>query len=740
MAGYPVLPEGIAYGGDYNPEQWPEEVWREDVRLMREAGVNLVSLGIFTWSQLEPAEGVHDFGKLDRIIDLLDGAGVKVDLATPTSSPPAWFRTAYPASRLVDREGHVIAGGSRHSFCPSSPEYAAASERIAGRLAARYAAHPAVVMWHVHNEYGWANARCYCETSAAAFREWLRERHGDVAALNAAWGTTFWGLTYGSFEEVEPPRLGPAGQLTALQLDYARFSVDAHIANFRRERDAVRRFGALPVTTNFMIPNCEPMDYWRWAGEVDVVSNDHYLDAGRADGHIELAMAADLTRSVAGGRPWMLMEHSTGAVNWQPRNLAKRPGEMRRNSLAHVARGSDSVLFFQWRASRHGAEKFHSAMLPHAGTDSGLWRDVVALGAELRGLAGVRGSRVEAEVALVWDWESYWALELEWRPSVDLRFRERVEAFYEALWREHVTVDFVHPSADLSAYRLVVAPSSYLLTEASGKNLRRYVEAGGHLVVSYFSGIVDENDTIHPGAHPGALRDVLGLSVEEFHPLPENGTVGVAAAGEGGDGDSGDGVEGRTNIRTNIRMNGRIWSERIRLAGARAVGVFTCGPDAGHPAVTRHELGAGTAWYVATALDPAPDPIPDPIPDAALDPASDPIPGAAPGSASVPIPGPAFDPALIPVPGAASASGEDGDLRVLLRAVLDRAGVSRPRGLPDTLERVRRGRHLFLLNHGDRPVTVPEVNGTGLLDGVRHTGSATVPAGGVVVVELAGNT
>ncbi|GAA3014702.1 hypothetical protein GCM10017559_42510 [Streptosporangium longisporum] len=486
MAGYPVLPEGIAYGGDYNPEQWPEEVWREDVRLMREAGVNLVSLGIFTWSQLEPAEGVHDFGKLDRIIDLLDGAGVKVDLATPTSSPPAWFRTAYPASRLVDREGHVIAGGSRHSFCPSSPEYAAASERIAGRLAARYAAHPAVVMWHVHNEYGWANARCYCETSAAAFREWLRERHGDVAALNAAWGTTFWGLTYGSFEEVEPPRLGPAGQLTALQLDYARFSVDAHIANFRRERDAVRRFGALPVTTNFMIPNCEPMDYWRWAGEVDVVSNDHYLDAGRADGHIELAMAADLTRSVAGGRPWMLMEHSTGAVNWQPRNLAKRPGEMRRNSLAHVARGSDSVLFFQWRASRHGAEKFHSAMLPHAGTDSGLWRDVVALGAELRGLAGVRGSRVEAEVALVWDWESYWALELEWRPSVDLRFRERVEAFYEALWREHVTVDFVHPSADLSAYRLVVAPSSYLLTEASGKKpapLRRGRRSPGRLVL-----------------------------------------------------------------------------------------------------------------------------------------------------------------------------------------------------------------------------------------------------------------
>ncbi|MEU4541420.1 beta-galactosidase [Streptosporangium sp. NPDC023825] len=676
MPGYPALPGGIAYGGDYNPEQWPEEVWREDVRLMREAGVNLVSLGMFNWSLLEPAEGVYDFGRLDRIVDLLDSAGVMIDLATPTSSPPTWFRTAHPGARLVDREGRVIAGGSRHSFCPSSPEYAAASERIAERLAARYAGHPAVAMWHVHNEYGWANARCYCETSAEAFRDWLRERHGDVAALNAAWGTTFWGLTYGSFEEVEPPRIAPAGQLTALQLDYARFSVEAHIANFRRERDAIRRFGDLPVTTNFMIPNCEPMDYWRWAGEVDVVSNDHYLDAGRADNHIELAMAADLTRSVAGGRPWMLMEHSTGAVNWQPRNLAKRPGEMRRNSLAHVARGSDSVLFFQWRASRHGAEKFHSAMLPHAGTGSGLWRDVVALGADLRGLAGVRGSRVEAEVALVWDWESYWALELEWRPSVDLRFRERVEAYYEALWREHVTTDFAHPAADLSAYRMVVVPSSYLLTEAAGKNLRRYVEAGGHLVVSCFSGIVDENDAIHPGAHPGALRDVLGLSVEEFHPLPESGTVPV---GDGG-------------------LTGRIWSERIRLAGARAVHAFTGGPDAGHPAVTRHELGAGTAWYVATALDPAPDPSPR---------------------------------------SEAPADGTGTDLRAVLRAVLDLAGVSRPRGLPDTLELVRRGRHLFLLNHGDEPVTVPGVSGTGVFDGAAHTGSATVPAGGVTVVELA---
>ncbi|MEV7805751.1 beta-galactosidase [Microbispora sp. NPDC088329] len=668
MPGYPVLPEGLAYGGDYNPEQWPEEVWREDVRLMREAGVNLVTVGVFNWGLIEPREGEYDFSRLDRILDLLHSAGVHADLATPTSSPPMWFRRGYPGSRLVDREGHVLGGGSRHSFCPSSPDYAAASERIVAALAARYAGHPALAMWHVHNEYGWANAHCYCPASAEAFRAWLRDMYGDVGALNAAWGTTFWGLTYGSFEEVEPPVAAPVGVLTGLQLDFMRFSVDAHIACFRRERETIRRFSDLPVTTNFMIPNCKPMDYWRWAAEVDVVANDHYLDSARAEPHIELAMAADLTRSVAGGRPWMLMEHSTGAVNWQPRNLAKRPGEMRRNTLAHVARGSDSAMFFQWRASRYGAEKFHSAMVPHAGTDSRIWRDVVALGADLRRLAEVRGARVTADVAVVWDWESYWALELEWRPSADLRFRERIEAYYEALWREHVTVDFVHPSADLSPYRLVVAPSSYLLGEAPAKNLHRYVEAGGHLLVSYFSGIVDENDTIHPGPYPGALREVLGVAVEEFHPLRERETVVL------GPSESSESPEGVTGV------TGRIWSERVRLAGARAVREFADGPDAGHPAVTRHDLGAGTAWYVSTALD------------------------AEPG------------------------------LRTLLTEVLDHAGVDRPRGLPDTLELVRRGDHLFLINHADAPVTVPGVTGTGVLDGAAYDGPATVPAGGVVVV------
>jgi beta-galactosidase len=532
-----------------------------------------------------------------------------------------------------------------------------ASQRLARELATHYRDHPALAMWHVHNEYGAPLGECYCDTSVSAFREWLCTTYGDLDSLNSSWGTTFWSQRYSDWAEIDAPRANHTAVNPSQRLDFARFSSQEHLACFVSQRDILRAITpGIPVTTNFMTTNCKSMDLWRWAPEVDVVANDHYLNAEQPDNHINLAMAADLSRSLGGGRPWMLMEHSTGAVSWQGRNLAKRPGEMARNSLAHVARGSDSVLFFQWRQSRFGAEKFHSAMLPQAGTDSQIWREVVQLGADLKTLSAIRGSVVQAQVAVVWDWESYWALELDWRPSADLSFRERMDAYYEALWREHATVDFVHPSADLTGYRLVVAPSLYLLSEASAKNLRSYVESGGHLLVSFFSGIADEHDTVHNGPYPGVLRDVLGLSIEEFHPLRAGETVSLSDGGRG-----------------------FLWSERVRTAGAASVVAFEAGLDAGHPAVTRHGLGAGVAWYVATALD---------------------------------------------------------DLRSLLSRALDEAGVCRPRNLPETVEWVRRGDYLFLLNHGERNAAVPGVRGLSLLDGGTVEGTALVRAGGVKDIRI----
>lgn len=578
--GWPT--EGISYGGDYNPEQWPRDVWDEDVALMREAGVNLVSVGIFSWGLLEPREGEYEFGWLDDLLDLLHRAGIAVDLGTPTASPPAWFYATYPQARVVTREGTVLGFGSRGMVSPSSPEYRTAAARIASELARRYADHPAVVMWHVHNEYGAPVGEDYSPASVTAFREWLRERYGSLDALNAAWGTAFWGQRYGAWEHIGAPAATASIANPAHCLDFARFTDHQLRACFRLERDAIRAHAAQPVTTNFMAHQSWNTDLWRWAQEVDIVSDDHYLWSQDRDSHIGLALAADLTRSVARGRPWMLMEHSTSAVNWQGHNIAKGPGEMRRNALTHLGRGADAIMFFQWRASRSGAEKFHSAMLPHAGTGSRVFREVVSLGAGLQRLAEVRGSQVRADVAVLYDWESLWAQDLQWRPSDHLGFRERVRAYYERLWRDGVPVDFAHPEDDLTGYRLVVAPASYLLTSAGAKNLTDYVAQGGTLLVSCFAGVVDEHDAVHVGGFGAPLRTALGVSVEEFLPVRDEDRCAVQFGGE--------------------HLDTDVWSEHLALAGADVRGTYRGGPADGLPAVTRHTHGSGTGWYVSTRL------------------------------------------------------------------------------------------------------------------------------------------
>lgn len=578
---WPDRPRGLAYGGDYSPEQWDEETWREDVELMRAAGVNLVNLGVFAWATIEPTRGDYDFTVMDQVMDLLGDAGIGVDLATPTASPPAWLAHEHPDMLPVTADGHVLGLGARESFCASSPHYRAAAAAIADALARRYGRHPALVMWHVHNEYGAHVGPCYCPTSEIAFRHWLQAKYGSLDELNTAWGTSFWGQRYSDWEQVNPPRRAPMPTNPAQQLDFMRFTTDEYLACFRNERDVLRAATPdIPITTNFMATSCKHMDYWLWATEVDVVANDHYLTAEADRNHIDLSMAADLTRSLARGKPWLLMEHSTSAVNWQPRNIAKLPGELRRNSLAHVARGADGAMFFQWRASRFGAEKFHSAMLPHAGTSSRVWREVCQLGADLERLHEVRGSRVLADVALIWDWPSWWALELEYRPSVDVSFLDRMRAFYTALWELGVTVDFVAATADLSGYAAVAAPSLYMLDDDGARNLAGYVSDGGTLLVSFFSGIVDECDRVHPGAYPGALRDVLGISIEEFHPLRRDEVV-----------------------RLSDDASADVWSEQIVTSSAETRSTFLDGPDAGSAAITRNAYGNGRAWYVGTRLD-----------------------------------------------------------------------------------------------------------------------------------------
>jgi beta-galactosidase len=580
---------GIAYGADYNPEQWPEEVWAEDMRLMRDCGVSLVSVGIFSWALLEPSEGRYDFSRMDRILDLLHDNGIAANLATPTAAPPAWFFRAHPDALPIDRDGRTLWPGSRQTFCPSSPAYRQAALRVAGALADRYAEHPALAMWHVHNEYGCHNAACYCDTSAAAFRTWLRRRYGDLQALNQAWGTTFWGQWYYSWDEILPPRVTGADPNPSHNLDWRRFCSDELLSLYTAERDILLLATPdIPATTNFMVMRTiDAMDYWRWAPELDIVSNDHYLMSDDPEPQVDVALSGDLVRSLAGGRPWLLMEHSTGAVNWQPVNRAKRPGEMYRNAMAHVAHGADGIAFFQWRAAKAGAEQWHSAMLPHAGTDSHIWRDVVRLGTDLKALAEVRDSMSTAQVAIVWDWDARWALEIPSQPSSDLRYQDLVRDWYAPLWQAGIAVDFIRAGTAVAAqYRVVLVPSLYLVDAAGAANLAGFAENGGTLAVGFHSGAVDEHCHVRLGGYPGAFRDVLGVCTDEVFPLLPGETVSL----------TGDVPPGATAA---------LWSERVRLAGADEVARFADGSLAGVPAVTRRGLGDGCAWYIATSPDAA---------------------------------------------------------------------------------------------------------------------------------------
>jgi len=575
----------IIYGGDYNPDQWPEDVWLEDARLMREAGVNLVSLGIFSWAKLEPRSDEYDFSWLDRLMDLLHDHRVGVNLATPTASPPAWLVRSNPEILPVTDDGTTLWHGSRRHYCPHSSAYHERATNIATKLAERYANHPALTMWHVDNEYGCHVGECFCDNSAAAFRNWLKKRYGTLDKLNFAWGTAFWSQSYGEWDEIHPPRHSPAQANPTQKLDWARFSSDSWLDCFDEQKTILKRITPnVPVTTNFMGFH-KGVDYFKFATHEDIVSQDSYPDTHQSDWMVQSGMVCDLIRSVGARRPWILMEQATSQVNWRQRNAAKRPGVMRLGSYQAVARGADGIMFFQWRQSKAGAEKHHSGMVPHAGIDSRVWREVKALGSELSKLDAILSSQVQADVAILMDWENWWALELDSKPSNDLKLIPQIYSYYKPLFERNITVDFVHPETDLSHYKLVIAPNLYLVNESAVANINRYVENGGNLVISFFSGIVDENEHIRLGGYPAPFCEMLGLVVEESAPYSETQSNSIS-----------------TNDGKQFKCT--LWSDIIHLKGAEAIiAVFEEDYYAGSPAITQNIFGKGTAWYVGTVPD-----------------------------------------------------------------------------------------------------------------------------------------
>lgn len=587
--------ERIWYGGDYNPDQWPEEVWDDDVRLMKKAGVNLVSVGIFSWAKIETSEGVYDFDWLDRIIDKLGEAGIAVDLASATASPPMWLTQAHPEVLWKDYRGDVCQPGARQHWRPTSPVFREYALKLCRAMAEHYKGNPYVVAWHVSNEYGCHNRFDYSEDAEHAFQQWCEERYGTIDAVNDAWGTAFWAQRMNDFSEIVPPRFIGDGNFMnpGKLLDFKRFSSDALKAFYIAERDTLAEITPdLPLTTNFMVSaSGSVLDYDDWGDEVDFVSNDHYFIPGEA--HLdELAFSASLVDGIARKDPWFLMEHSTSAVNWREINYRKEPGRLVRDSLAHVAMGADAVCYFQWRQSKAGAEKFHSAMVPHAGEDSAVFRDVCELGADLNKLSdeGILGSRLaKSRVAVVFDYESEWATEHTATPTQHVHHVDEPLAWFRALADQGVTADVVPVRGAWDDYEMVVLPSVYLLSEETTRRVRDYVVGGGRLVVTYYTGISDEKDHVWLGGYPGSIRDVVGVRVEEFMPMGDDFT----------------GVPDRLEL-----SNGAVAHDIADVIGsvdgtATVLETFKDDPWTGMdgaPAIVAHTFGEGRSVYVGARL------------------------------------------------------------------------------------------------------------------------------------------
>ncbi len=576
----------ILYGGDYNPNQWPREVWNEDMRLFKKAGINSATVNVFSWAKLQPNEETYDFSELDDVIDMLGKENLDIVLATSTAAMPAWLAKKYPEVTRVDFEGRRHKFGQRHNHCPNSPVWRRYARQLASELAKRYGKNPHVTCWHINNEY---NTGCYCENCEKAFRVWLRKKYGSLEALNAAWNTEFWGHTFYDWDEIVAPNSLADGMgfgwtrktaFAGISLDYDRFLSDSLLENYKMERDAIREHDPdTPITTNLM-GTYKGLDYFKWAKEMDIVSWDNYPAYNTP--WSETAMRHDLMRGLK-NQPFMLMEQTPSQQNWQAYNSLKRPGQMRAQSYQTIAHGADTIQFFQLRRSKGACEKFHGAVISHSGSEeTRVFQECSQLGAELAALGSqLLGADNPAQVGILFDWDNYWALEYTSGPSVDLKYCNQIHQYYRYFYNRHIPVDMVPMDGDFSRYKAIVAPVLYMVKEGVAEALTAFVEAGGTLITGFMSGIVDQSDNVHLGGYPGPLRKLCGVWAEEIDALaPEQSNTLKFM----------DGSQSKCGLLCDI----------LHLEGAQALAVYGEDFYAGAPAVTKNAYGKGTVYYVGT--------------------------------------------------------------------------------------------------------------------------------------------
>jgi beta-galactosidase len=587
----------ILYGGDYNPDQWPQEVLEEDMRLFDLAHINTVTLPVFSWALLQPSEEVYNFQWLDKIFDRLLERNISVCLATSTAAQPAWMSLKYPEMLPVDFEGRKRKHGGRVNFCPNSKKYRDLSVNLTRKLAERYKNYSNLAIWHIGNEYG---NYCYCDTCAAEFRNWLKNKYGTIEELNKRWNMNFWGHTLYSFEEVTVPSglsemWRDSGRdrscFQGISLDYNRFMSDSVLECYLGEYKAIKEVTPnLPITTNLM-GTFKPLDYFKWAEYMDVVSWDNY--PALTDPAAVTALRHDLMRSLKSGKPFMLMEQTPNQQNWQYYNSVKRPGVMRLQSYQAMAHGADTIMFFQLRQSIGACEKYHAAVISHAGHEhTRTFRECAELGEELSKLGDkILDSELNSKVGIIFDWDNWWALELSSGPTVDLKYLNQIEKYYTAFHDANIAVDFVKPDGDFSKYSIIIAPVLYMLKPGTAENIKAFTENGGTFVTTFFSGYVDENDRVKLGGYPAELRDLLGLWVEEIDALFPNMSNSIVMK------------DFSEAFKTEYKCG--MLCDILNLEGAEMLAAYGSDFYSGKPVLTLNKFGKGKAYYIAS--DPETD-------------------------------------------------------------------------------------------------------------------------------------
>jgi len=583
----------ILYGGDYNPDQWPREIWEEDMRLFELAGIDIATINVFSWALNQSDEETYNFELLDEVMDMLHKNGVYACLATSTAAHPAWMAKKYPDVLRTDFEGRQRKFGGRHNSCPNSPTFRKYSRLMARKLAERYKDHPALAVWHINNEYGGA---CYCDNCAKAFRVWLKKKYNTLENLNSEWNTRFWGHTFYQWDEIVPPNnlsehFGhDRTNFQGISLDYSRFNSDSMLECYLAEYEEIKALTPdVMITTNLM-GTYKPLDYFKWAKYMDIVSWDNYPSYDTPMSAV--AMRHDLMRGLKDGDPFMLMEQTPSQQNWQPYNSLKRPGVMRLWSYQAVARGADTVMFFQLRRSIGACEKYHGAVIEHVGHErTRVFRECAELGEELQQLGDtLLDARTNAKVGIVFDWDNWWALEYSSGPSVALKYLDEIQKYYDAFYQQNVQVDMISVDTDLSKYEIVVAPVLYMVKPGYAKKLERFVENGGTFLTTFFSGIVNENDKVTLGGYPGELRNLLGIWAEEIDALFPDQKNEI--------------VMKRTLDGFKDSYECGILCDLIHSEGAEVLAEYGKEFYKGMPVLTRNQFGKGQAWYVASSPEP----------------------------------------------------------------------------------------------------------------------------------------